>query len=62
MSLSCVDVDRFSVGGFGDLRLQKRGPGAIRRWLRILAHAFWSLAAGSGVARSGLAVSCATGR
>ena len=26
MSLSCVNIDRFSVGGFGDLRLQKRGP------------------------------------
>ena len=43
MSLSCVEVDRFSVGGFGDLRLQKRGPGAIGRLFRIQAHAFWNL-------------------
>jgi hypothetical protein len=46
MSLSCVEVDRFSVGGFGDLRLQKRGRGVIRRLLCILAHAFWNLAEG----------------
>ena len=25
MSISCVEVDRYSVGGFGDLRLQKKG-------------------------------------
>ena len=46
MSLSRVEIDRFSVGGFGDLRLQKRGLGVIRRLLHILAHAFWSLAEG----------------
>ena len=46
MSLFCVDVDRFSVGGFGDLRLQKRGLGAIRRLLGIRARAFWNLAVG----------------
>jgi hypothetical protein len=46
MSLSCVEVDRFSVGGFDDLRLQKRGLGAIRHLLRILARAFWNLAVG----------------
>ncbi len=46
MSLSCADVDRFSVGGFGDLRLQKRGLGVIRRLLRILARAFWNLRVG----------------
>ena len=46
MSLSCVDIDRFSVGSFGDLRLQKRGLGVIRRLLCILAHAFWNLAVG----------------
>ena len=62
MSLSCVDVDRFSVGGFGDLRLQKRGPGAIRRCLCIRAPAFWNLAAGCDVARLGLAVSCSNRR
>ncbi len=44
MSLSCVEVDRFSVGGFGDLRLQKRGLGVMRHLLCILAHAFWNLA------------------
>lgn len=62
MSLSCVNVDRFSVGGFGDLRLQKRGRGAIRHWLRIPVPAFWNLAAGCGVARSGLAGSYAIRR
>jgi hypothetical protein len=46
MSLSCVDVDRFSVGGFGDLRLQKRGLGVIRRLLLIPAHAFWNSGVG----------------
>jgi hypothetical protein len=62
MSLSCVEVDRFAVGGFGDLRLQKRGRGAIKHWLRVPAHAFWNLAEVCGVARSGLAGSCATRR
>ncbi len=60
MSLSCVNVDRFSVGGFGDLRLQKRGPGAIGHLLCILARAFWNLLAGCDVERSGSAGSCAT--
>lgn len=46
MSLSCVGVDRFLVGGFGDLRLQKKGLGVIRRLLGILAFAFWNLAEG----------------
>ena len=46
MSLCCVEVDRFSVGGFGDLRLQKRGLGVIRRLSCILAHAFWNLRVG----------------
>ena len=46
MSMSCVEVDRYSVGGFGDLRLQKRGLGAIRLLLCIPAHAFWNLAVG----------------
>jgi len=45
MSLSNIDVDRFSVGGFGDLRLLKRGPGVIVRWLKLPARAFWNLAA-----------------
>ena len=62
MSLSCVNVDRFSVGGFGDLRLQKRGRGAIMHWLRIRAAAFWNLVAGCDVARSGLAGSYAIRR
>jgi hypothetical protein len=59
MSLSCVEVDRFSVGGFGDLRLKKRGRGVIKRLWPILAHAFLNLAVGRGVGRLGLAVSCA---
>lgn len=46
MSLSVLEVDRFSVGGFGDLRLQKRGLGVIKRLLRILAPAFLNLAVG----------------
>ena len=46
MSLSSVELDRFSVGGFGDLRLQKRGLGVIRRLLCIPAHASWNLQAG----------------
>lgn len=46
MSLSGLEVNRFLVGGFGDLRLQKRGLGVIRRLLHILARAFWNLAEG----------------
>ena len=46
MILSCVDAERFLVGNFGDLRLQKRGLGVIGRLLCILAHAFWNLAVG----------------
>ena len=46
MSLSSGEFERFSVGGFGDLRLQKRGPGVIMHLWRILARAFWNLAVG----------------
>ncbi len=45
MVLSYVDVERFLVGKFGDLRLQKRGPGVTVRWSRLPARAFWSLQA-----------------
>ena len=46
MSLFCVELERFSVGGFGDLRLQKRGRGVIVHLFLIPAHAFWNLAVG----------------
>jgi hypothetical protein len=46
MSLSCVEVERFSVSGFGDLRPQKKGLGVIKRLLCILAPAFLNLAVG----------------
>jgi len=45
MSLCCVDVERFRVGKFGDLRLQKRGRGVTVRLSRLPARAFWSLQA-----------------
>ncbi len=32
MDLDAVDVVRFKVGHFGDLRLQRRGSGIIGRW------------------------------
>ena len=54
MDLSSVDVDRFEVGRFGDLRLEKRGPGAIRLWWLRRVRAFWLWLAGSVVARSDL--------
>jgi hypothetical protein len=41
MEPSAVDIERFELGRFGDLRLQKRGPGAIGPWLRRPARAFW---------------------
>ena len=46
MILSSVEVDRFSVGGFGDMRLQKRGLDVTVRSLHILPRAFWNLAVG----------------
>jgi len=59
MELKAVDVGRFGIGRFGDLRLQKRGLGAIRHWLFLPGRAFWSLQAGSGAARSVLGGFCA---
>ena len=51
MDLNAVDVGRFGIGRFGDLRLQKRGRGAMRHWLLHRGLAFWSLLAGSGAVR-----------
>ena len=55
MDISATDVGRFGIGRFGDLRLQKRGPGAIRHsWLRR-ARAFlnWQAASGAEKPASG---------
>lgn len=41
MELTATDVERYELGRFGDLRLQKRGPGATGPWLHRLARAFW---------------------
>ena len=62
MDLASVDVGRFEVGGFGDLRLQKRGLGAIKFWRLRRDRAFWLWQVVSGVARSGLGGFCATPR
>jgi hypothetical protein len=62
MDLDAVDVGRFEVGGFGDLRLQKRGPGVIRFWLRHLGRAFWLWRVAGGEGRSGSAGFCAIPR
>jgi hypothetical protein len=59
MSLRCIDVERFRVGRFGNLRLQKGGRGVTVRLWRLRARAFWSLQADRGVEKSGLAGSCA---
>ena len=59
MDLDAVDVGRFEVGRFGDLRLQKRGPGVIRHlWLRR-GLAFWLWRTAGGAARSVLGDFCA---
>ncbi len=51
MGISDIEVRRFSVGGFGDLRLEKRGPGVMRSWLPIRAPVSWNCQAASGEAR-----------
>ena len=51
MGISDIEVGRFSVGGFGDLRLEKRGPGVMRRWLPIPVRVSWNCQAASGEAR-----------
>lgn len=60
MDLASVDVGRFEVGNFGDLRLKKRGPGAIRFWRLRRGRAFWLWQVASGAAKSGLGDFCAT--
>lgn len=52
MDLDAVDVGRFEVGRFGDLRLQKRGPGVIRHWWLRRGLAFWLCRMAGGAARS----------
>ena len=59
MDLDAVDVGRFEVGRFGDLRLQKRGPGAIRPWWLRRDLAFWLWRMDGGAARSALGDFCA---
>src|ERR1700722_18313729 len=39
MDLSAVDVERYGVGGFGDERLEKRGPCVTPRLSRALVRA-----------------------
>ena len=51
MGISDSEMRRFSVGAFGDLRLEKRGPGVMRRWLPIRALVSWNCQAASGEAR-----------
>ena len=51
MDLASVDVERFELGRFGDLRLQKRGLGAIRFWRRRPGLAFWNWRAASDAAK-----------
>ena len=51
MDLSAVDVGRFGVGEFGDLRLKKRGPGVIWLWQHRRGRAFWPWQVASGAAR-----------
>ena len=60
MDVDAVDVGRFEVGRFGDLRLEKRGPGAIRFWWRHPGLVFWLWQTVGGVARSGSDDFCAT--
>lgn len=40
MELAAVDIERFNIGLFGDLRLQKRGLGATELWLLPRVHAY----------------------
>ena len=51
MGINDLDMRRFSVGGFGDLRLEKRGLGVMRRWLPIRAPVSWNCQAASDEAR-----------
>jgi hypothetical protein len=41
MELEAIDIDRYGIGRFGDLRLQKRWSSVIVLWLHHLAHAYW---------------------
>lgn len=54
MGINGIELERFSVGRFGDLRLEKRGHGATRRWWLGQAHVFMSLPKAIGVARLAL--------
>lgn len=60
MDLSSIDVGRFEVGNFGDLRLEKRGLGVIRFWRLHRDRAFWLWQVASGAARSGSGGFCVT--
>jgi hypothetical protein len=42
MSIKGIELKRFSVGKFGDFRLEKRGLGATKRWWFGLAPVFMS--------------------
>jgi len=54
MGVNGIELERFSVGRFGDLRLEKRGRGAMRRWLLGQAHVFMNLPKAIGAARLAL--------
>jgi hypothetical protein len=62
MGINGIELKRFSVGRFGDLRLEKRGRGAMRRWWLGRAHVFMSLLKASGAARLALGDFYATPR
>ncbi|ASV84514.1 hypothetical protein CES85_3253 (plasmid) [Ochrobactrum quorumnocens] len=62
MGINGIELKRFSVGRFGDLRLEKRGRGAMRRWWLGQAHVFMSLLKASGAARLALGDFYATPR
>src|ERR1700722_16951201 len=51
MDLSAVDVERYGVGGFGDERLEKRGPCVTPRLSRALVRACARLPAAGGAPR-----------
>jgi len=54
MVINGIELERFSVGRFGDLRLEKRGPGAMRRWWPGPVPVFMSLPKVIGAVRSAL--------
>ena len=54
MGVNGIELEQFSVGRFGDLQLEKRGRGAMRRWLLGQAHVFMSLPKASDAARLAL--------